>query len=427
MAGIGFRLRRLAENESLFGFLTGYLSAGMICCGPWIITVLALAYLGGHVLVTYCYCMSLITTGGLVMVVTRYLADRLYADDSLSHLPTLLGVLLVNSPIQCLLALCFVFWLPIPFELKAGFVGLFVCVSNTWLLMAFLGAVRAYRAVVEAYLIGGALAVFGAVGYFVGQGVVLLWMLRVLFAEFALTRGPSYEFLGYIRRFPALFLAGTLLNLCVWSGVFVYWTSPLAVWQYGLPTYYPTHDLALFLALLSILPALVIFFVKTETEFYEGYRAFFGGIVYVKVPLTELSRRKAEMIDALLRGLADVIKVQGIVTLMLVSFTSGPLRSCLMAAFFFALFQGASTILLYYEAYWSVALSAFLCVVLNVAVTYNWLAYHGLGLLVGSVAGFLVCALVLWRHLRSLERYTFMSQPMPGQQRGPVTEVVCIG
>jgi len=427
MAGIGFRLRRLAEDESLLGFLTGYLSAGLICCGPWIITVLALAYLGGNVLVTYCYALSLITTGGLVMIVTRYLADRLYEDDSLSHLPTLLGVLMLNSPLQGLFALLFVFLLPMPVALKAGFISLFVCISNTWLVMAFLGAVRAYRSIVEAFALGGLLALLGEVGYFIGQGVVLLWMLRVLFAEFTLTRGPDFTFVGYLRRYPWLFLAGTLLNLCVWSGVFVYWTSPLATWHYGLPSYYPTHDLALFLALLSILPALVLFFVKTETEFYEGYRAFFGGIVYVKVPLAELTRRKAEMVDSLKRGLSDVIKVQGIVTLLLVAWTSGPLRSCLVAAFFFALFQGASTILLYYEAYRSVAVAALLLVVLNVAVTSHYLEHHGLGLLCGSIVGFLVCAAVLARLLRHLERYTFMSQPMPGQQKGPVTEVVCIG
>ena len=461
MAGIGFKLRRLTQDESLLGYFQGYISAGLICCGPWILTVLTLSMADllfsdlsasgrpnlFRLLIVYAYAFSLVTTGGLQTVVTRYLADRLYAEDPHRHVPTYIGLCLLNSPLQALFAALGLGFLPMTVPFKVAGISLYVLVCNMWLLMIFLGAVRAYGSILMAFTLGG-LASLGLMwglsgyqelgllmGYLGGQGVAYLWMLRLLLKEFpTLALAWDFSFLIYFRRYPALGAGGWLLNLGAWIGVFVYWGSSYATVYYGLPSYYPYHDVAVFLALLSIIPALVIFFVRVETDFYEGYRAFFGGITTNKVPYSELQRRKAEMVDTLLAGFSSLLQVQGLVSLLVAAFpdvifsfmklppeTIVMTRNCAVGAFFLVIFQCLTTILLYYQAYYEVAVSALVLVLGNwlgaVASLYWGQGSHGLGLLVGSVLGLLLAYRYLLGVVRNLERITFMQQPMPGQLR----------
>lgn len=461
MAGIGFKLRRLTQDESLLGYFQGYLSAGLICCGPWILTVLTLSLADlfwsdvsssgrpnlFRLMIVYAYAFSLVTTGGLQTVVTRYLADRLYAEDPNRHVPTYVALCLLNSPIQAGLAGLGLAFLPMPVAFKVAGVSLYVLVCNTWLLMIFLGAVRAYASILIAFVLGGLASVsFMAIlsnynelgllmGFTAGQAVAYLWMLRLLLREFPAPKVPwDFGFLVYFRKYPALGVGGWLLNLGSWIGVFVYWMSSYATVYYGLPSYYPYHDVAVFLALLSIIPALVIFFVKVETDFYEGYRAFFGGITTNKVPYSELQRRKAEMVDTLLSGFSSLLQVQGLVSLLVAAFpdvifgfmrlppeTVEMTRNCAVGAFFLVIFQCLTTILLYYQAYYEVAVSALVLVLGNLAGAVVSLRLgqwsHGLGLLVGSLLGLWLAYRYLLRVVRNLERITFMQQPMPGQLR----------
>lgn len=461
MAGIGFKLRRLTQDESLLGYFQGYISAGLICCGPWILTVLTLSmadlFLADfstsgrpnlfRLLIVYVFAFSLVTTGGLQTVVTRYLADRLYAEDPHRHVPTYVGLCLLNSPIQAILAALGLGFLPMPVPFKVAGISLYVLVCNLWLLMIFLGAVRAYGSILAAFALGGltSLGLMWALssyqelgllmGFLGGQAVAYLWMLRLLLREFPTpTLAWDFGFLVYFRKFPALGFGGWLLNLGAWIGVFVYWMSSYATVYYGLPSYYPHHDVAVFLALLSIIPALVIFFVRVETDFYEGYRAFFGGITTNKVAYSELQRRKAEMVDTLLSGFSSLLQVQGLVSLLVAAFpevifsfmklppeTVEMTRNCAVGAFFLVIFQCLTTILLYYQAYYEVALSSLVLVLGNLAgaVASLWWGQssHGLGLLVGSVSGLLLAYRYLLRVVRNLERITFMQQPMPGQLR----------
>jgi uncharacterized membrane protein len=95
MAGIGFELRRLIRKNTIFGELEGYLYATVISSGPWVLSVLCLAGLGIYysqemhhpgpsffrVVLVYCYAFSLIVTGPIQMVTTRYLADCYYVEN----------------------------------------------------------------------------------------------------------------------------------------------------------------------------------------------------------------------------------------------------------------------------------------------------------------------------------------------------------
>ena len=95
MAGIGFELRRLARADRFSANLRGMAYATIISSGPWLFTCIALAavqLLGQHhadaeqlrrfsILIIYNFSFSLVISGPIVLVVTRCLADAIYAKD----------------------------------------------------------------------------------------------------------------------------------------------------------------------------------------------------------------------------------------------------------------------------------------------------------------------------------------------------------
>jgi uncharacterized membrane protein len=455
MAGIGFKLRAFADEGTLTGLARGYLGAAFISTGPWIMTVLTLLLTAAvtqsvgadlqtfKVMMVYTYAFSLIMTGCFQHVVTRYLADRLYGGDIERHLPVFVGVCLSTIPFETLLAGAFYMTTGLTPLYKLMGTALFVVVSTIWMVMIFVGALQAYLQIVMAFLVGSAVTLLGTlalgprwgepgymVGYVLGQAVILLVLLDVLLREFPLTESWRFDFLGYFRRHPFLALAGACFYLGAWIDKVVYWMSPVAT-HIGAFAAYPEYDMASFIGQLTVLPAMAFFFLRAETDFYEGYRAFYGGILR-KAGYAELNRRKEQMISVLKTGFLDLLKLQGLITFIIAvqaheifyflhMSDNGwhMLRIATVAAFAQVLFLFSNVLMFYYEAYREAALTSVLFLVVNTVVsilTIRWgPATHGLGLLVGALVALAVSSAILAHLLRHLEYFTFTRQPMPGQ------------
>jgi len=111
LAGIGFELRRLMRRNSFWGLLRAYGYAGMISSGPWVLSILGVMGIGIFsasrvnslavrqflVTVTYLMAGSLILTGFLQLMFTRFIADRLFAKEESTVLPNLFGALALTT------------------------------------------------------------------------------------------------------------------------------------------------------------------------------------------------------------------------------------------------------------------------------------------------------------------------------------------
>ena len=111
MAGIGFELRKLMRRNSLWGLLRAYGYAGLISSGPWVLSILGVMGIGVFsinrvqslalrqflVSVTYLMAASLILTGFLQLMFTRFIADRLFAKEEGTVLPNLFGALALTT------------------------------------------------------------------------------------------------------------------------------------------------------------------------------------------------------------------------------------------------------------------------------------------------------------------------------------------
>ncbi|MGQ3027349.1 MAG: exopolysaccharide Pel transporter PelG, partial [Ferrovibrionaceae bacterium] len=95
MAGIGFVLRRLTQRDDLLGLAQGYLLSALVSSGPWLLTVLAIAGVNligtavagiaqveqFRIVIIYNFGFSLLFSGPILLVGTRYLADRIFTRD----------------------------------------------------------------------------------------------------------------------------------------------------------------------------------------------------------------------------------------------------------------------------------------------------------------------------------------------------------
>jgi len=94
MAGIGFELRRILKRRTYFSLLKAYGFAGIVSSGPWLLSIFGILLLGFlavsqnehssavidfQVSVTYLIMSSLIFTGPVQLLFTRYIADMLFA------------------------------------------------------------------------------------------------------------------------------------------------------------------------------------------------------------------------------------------------------------------------------------------------------------------------------------------------------------
>ena len=111
MAGIGFEIRKILKKDSFLSLLQAYGFAGLISSGPWVLSIVAVMLIGIFsfslmtnttlivqflVSVTYLMAASLIVTGFLQLMFTRFVADRLFENKSNIILPNLLGALTIT-------------------------------------------------------------------------------------------------------------------------------------------------------------------------------------------------------------------------------------------------------------------------------------------------------------------------------------------
>lgn len=442
MAGIGFKLRRMVQEEGLKGLLLGYLSSAILSAGPWLISIATLALMSRALrgnselfsaLVVTINVLTLWATGPFQFALTRYLADRLYAADIERHLsafvtcwllgvapPTaLFGLLLLASPLS---------W---AWRLQA--LSLFGLTSSLWMLLLFLGVVRAYRVIIGAFLLGngvsaGASLVLGRwfrdpqlgmlTGYTVGQAILVATLLWVLVSEFPHHRlSWDRQAVHALRRFPALTLAGLLYYLGLWADkALLRWSHD----SYSLAGVFwlranPAYEQAAFLAQLTVLPSLALFFLAVETEFFERFRAFFVDISSGR-SLFQIGQSKARMLNSLRSGGLRLALNQGVVTLVAVLLAPYWMpadivslgRTQMVGVYFQTLLYFGTVVLLYYELYRQALLGIAVFALANVLLTtVSGAGFVAAGIL--AVATNLVCLL---RTLPVIDQLVFERQPL---------------
>jgi polysaccharide biosynthesis protein PelG len=351
VAGIGLHIGKMLERDSYAALLGAYGYAGVVSAGPWVLSIAGMLAIGviaagaavpGRapdllVLITWSTAGSLIVTGPLQLVFGRFVADCIYERRHGRILPNLIGALELTTIASGVLASVAVLAFDESLLCRALLVATFVAFCDGWLLLVMLSGVKAHRAVVVVFAaaqlasIGGALALrrFGLEGLLFG---FLTGQVGALFGMFILVarafpgeqdeHGGRFDFLRPSRARLQLAAIGLLFYVGTWVDKVAFWLNPsTSTPAFGPLRASPLYDLPIFLAYLSAIPAVAVFFLRLEADFARRCGAFVRA-VRDGAPLHRIEHIHRDMVACVRRGFVEILQVQGVT--LVVILVAGP-------------------------------------------------------------------------------------------------------
>ena len=261
-------------------------------------------------------------------------------------------------------------------------------------------------------------------GFNLGLGLILVVLFAKILAEYPYPP-QSLGWLFYnFRSYRTLAASGLIYNLAVWIDKLIMWHAPEAVTIPAGLISYPEYDSAMFLAHLTVAPAMSAFMVVVETSFYEAYLKYYRDIQRHANFQTILVNHK-QLVFALARGVRNLAVMQAAIAGLAILyapqiFEAFGIQFMLIGIFrlgvFGSLFQVLMLILLivlsYFDFRFPVLCLQALFLISNALFTWlclQWgFEWYGYGFFAASLLGFLVAYLVTYAYVSELPYQSFV-------------------
>jgi len=457
MAGIGFELRRLSERDEVLGPVLAMGHAALVAAGPWLLTVTALAVLsaiagpklagsdleGFRLVVIYAFAVSLVAASPIILVAARLLGDAVYARRFEEIGDLFCGTVVLAAVASTTAAAgMFVFVIAIPAELAVTGIALAAAIALVWTGLSFCGAVHQFAAITRAFLLGLAAAVVLATGAAAaGLGIVaMLWGFQLgivivlgglaarVFATFPPSGQPLAEAIAVLKSGLVihwrLALGAGIGAVAVFADKWVVWVGPAGVVDASGLVHAPIYDSAMFIACLTIVPALALFVTHIETDF-ALQQASVRRTIAGHATLGQVRRKLRQLEQGTWQAFLRIVIVQAGITTMVVLATPaivalvslgyqqvGILRLGALASLFQFVFIAATALLLNFNRQTDVLGLQVLFLVLQVGCTLAagelGPAFLGYGTLAASVLAGTTAVVLLDRTMRDLGYVIFI-------------------
>ena len=336
MAGIGWKLERMLERDTLGSTLQAYLTGVAVTSAPWLLTTAVLVTLRalarGHVaaefsvveqVITLTYAITLVLSAPIHVVVSRFAADRLFER----------RLDLIAVPLRRALTFTLVVFLSVgivtmlvlrpPLDIAVPGALLTAVVAAQWLLLSVGGGMSTPAGVLGAFAAGAAFSVFAAlaleraaglgargylIGFTLGQGVALVGMLLQILRSLpgGESAVPAGALRGALREYRLLAISAVAVQAAVWIDKVVVWLTRGGEQASMLAS-------ATALAWFTVVPAFAWIYVQVETAFYTVFRRYYRGIES-GAALAELEASAAEVRSEAGRLVRGAALVQLVVT-----------------------------------------------------------------------------------------------------------------
>jgi uncharacterized membrane protein len=457
MAGIGFSLQRPDKENCDPERQRGGRYGAMAIIGPWIFAILAFEILRRSLglvgadddglplqsSIIYLFLVSLVSAAPVTAIMLRMVFDDIHRRQS-EHVVTIYLLALAGSMTVGLISA------QVAFGIVAGFPAADMfpmmaaagAMAMTWTAATFAAAIRAYKAIGYAFMVGFALAVVAtlfvagqsggpqvqALAFACGFASTFVWLSGEVIRVFD---GPSAgELRPVVKRVLRDGLRYRTIGFGAFAAAAAIWTDSIVVWfgpfgevaSNGLSTM-PFYDSAMFVSRISMLPGLLVFLAFHDGIWFDRMQGFLRAVNRNEA-LERIMAQSALLEGAVRRGLLWLIAIQSLIAVMLYVLApaliepfgmmyqqTGILRVGLLGTLFFALFSLMATLVLYLGRDREFLRLQLAFLVLNGLATYffmRWGAdYLGFGFLVASVAGAVFAAAVLEDTLNRLPYITF--------------------
>jgi uncharacterized membrane protein len=352
MAGIGFELRKVLKADRLLSLTKIYGYSAILSSGPWVISILAIVLVGFinianmgeisdasrfQVVITYAIALasSLIITGVLQLPFTRYVADLIFNHREDEILPSYFGAIFLSWIMGIPTVIPFYLWV---FEDQSvvflvGVVCTFLILCGVWISSILAASLKYYRNIVWAYFISYTFIVLASyyLGdsiemliyiFFFGNSILFVILMSYIIKSYNSSVFMKVDFFLAKNFYWTLGLAGLFYNLGAWVDKFIFWYHPATGHNViGKLNASIVYDMPIFLAYLSILPGMAIFFFRLESDFAEKYDLYYDA-VRSGGTLGMIKRYRNDMIDVIRHAVHEILMIQGILDIVL--FLSAP-------------------------------------------------------------------------------------------------------
>lgn len=306
MAGIGFLLNKSLKGDRLSSVLKIYGYAGMLSAGAWVSSIVALLLVGfisafihksqgpldGLIVYATTLAFSLIASGPTLMPLTRHTANLIFNGNEHKVLPSLLGMFAILLPVALACAgVFFNFLYPHQSIMFVYFViVLFIVLWAIWHAHILVVSSKYFRSVIFSYVLAYSFIVW-ATYYFapmlnglififlVGNSFLLLLLMGFIIKIYSSDRLINYSFFNPKKFYWVLALSNFFYTLGTWIDKIIFWYNPLTGEQViGNVHFSILYDIPIFLAYLSIIPGMSVFFYRLESNFAEKNDFYFDSI-----------------------------------------------------------------------------------------------------------------------------------------------------
>lgn len=459
MAGIGFELKKLFKNKGFLNNIRALVYTSVVTVGPQllcitmvtaleiIVSMLNIAYTEKEIFLAstlYAFVFSQILTSGFSMLVTRYISDKLYSKEYNKILPSLYGIIAICLILGSITGIIFFAGKTIRFSIKLSTYVLFMELIIMWLETVYLSALKDYLKIVESYLLGMITASTSVVIllYFkrfsssealllsldIGIFFIITFLVGNIQSFFRTSDKKYFEFIKYIDKYSSLFFISFFYTLGMYVHNFIYWGSPLGRIVANTYIFAPAYDVPTFYAMLTILPASIMFVISVETAFYDRYKDYYSQIT-MGGNLKDIIQAKKSMLTILWQEIFHLMEVQLFFTIFFVilGYCFLPYIGMTQASIdifviltFAAYCTVSMLIILLIELYFEnrkealIIAAAFLFT--NILFTLISLIlgenYYGLGFLAAALISLAVGLIDLKKFLDDIDYITFCSQPI---------------
>jgi uncharacterized membrane protein len=201
----------------------------------------------------------------------------------------------------------------------------------------------------------------------------------------------------------------------------------------GTYVYAPAYDVPTFYAFLSIMPAMVIFVVSVETNFYEKYRNYYS-LITGRGNFSDIENARKEMTRSLWAEIRNIMELQLFFTLVFIAagyyilprlglaqFSIDIFNILALGAYMCIIMMIIMLILLYFEDRAGALFVAVSFLLSNTLFTYLTMQYsesiYGMGFFASAFFSLIIAVSELMLYLKNINYHTFCGQPIIYMQK----------
>jgi len=454
MAGISFELKKILAEKKLTSLFKAFTYSAFLSSGSWVISIVSIILVSFvasglvknkavvaefQVSITYLIALSLIESGFFQYIYTRFVADTIFKKKYNNILPGFFLIILLNMLIGFIICIPLALYLfkNEPAVYTAIFIFSFVILCGLWIINALLTGLKNFNFILYSFILGYLiiillilfLARFGLEGlmlaFFTGQSVIFILMTVLIINNFPSRKLISFEFFKKGNAYLSLAFTGFFYNAGIWADKFVFWLNPYTSSQvFGRLRDSVIYDVPIFLAYLSMVPGMAVFFIKIEGEFAEYYSIYYEAILRGDT-FKKISSAGNAMIFSARDAFFDVLRIQAIADIIIflidrslfrlfgISYIYLPLFHILLLGTLLQLMLFVLICFLFYfdrkkESLFITFIFFLLNTVFSIISIYLGPYYYGYGYVYSLLISIVVSIIFLRRFLNEINYHTFM-------------------